>query len=269
MKIHATAKQRKPPAIQRVSGKFHDLKFSQSAPWVVMDQAHFERVDFSGQKFDPLAVGSASFVECDFGNAKLVHASLGSIVPGDAQSFYRDCRFDGANMRALPHIGNARFQRCSFRGAKIEGWRADKAEFVDCVFSGRMYDCRFAGRPWDDDMGVTRRSRNEFRGNDFREAQLEAVMFVYGIDLRAQTMPEGERYLRLDRPSERIDLVRRQVALWSDDSAREYALSILRDYSDQGCAEQAELWVDRNLFSGGRWPGVGDRVWDMMESSLA
>jgi len=268
MEIRVTAKQGKPPAIQRVTGVLRDLKFAQTAPWVVAENLICERVDFSGHKFDPLAVGAVSFIGCDFSRTKLSYSTLGDLGSKDRQALYRDCRFDRADMRHMPHIGNARFERCSFRETRMEYWRADRAEFVDCVFSGRLYDCRFAGRPWEDE-GATRRTRNEFSGNDFREAELDAVMFVYGIDLDAQLLPENDRYLRLDRPIERLDRVRAQIARWPQDDVREYGLSTLWLIDDAAHKEQRSLWIDRDLWaSRRRFPGVSERILDMLEHAL-
>ena len=269
MEIRVTAKQGKPPAIQKVTGSLRDVRFQQSAAWVVFDNAVCERIDFSGHKFEPLAAGSATFIECDFSRSRLSYSTLGTLGSKNRQALYRDCRFDRADMRHMPHIGNARFERCSFRETRMEGWRADWAEFIDCVFAGRMYDCRFAGRPWTDEDRATGRDRNEFTGNDFREAELDAVMFVYGIDLDAQLLPEDDRYLRLDRPIERLDLVRAQIARWPQDDVREYGFLTLRMIDDAGHREQRSLWIDRDLFaSRRRFPGVSEGILDMLEHAF-
>jgi len=269
MEIRVTVKQGKPREIQRVTGTLRDVRFQQSASWVVVENAICERVDFSKHKFDPLAAGTVRFVECNFSRSRLSYSTLGPLGSKDRQALYRDCRFDRADMRHMPHIGNARFERCSFRETRMEGWRADWAEFIDCAFSGRMYDCRFAGRPWSDEDGATRRERNEFTGNDFREAELDGVMFVYGIDLDAQLLPESDRYLRLDRPVERLDRVRAQIARWPQDDVREYGLLTLRMVDGAGDREQRSLWIDRPLFaSQGRFPGVSERILAMLEHAL-
>ncbi len=268
MEIRVTSRQGKPRQVQRVDGTLSDQKFVQTESWVVVEHATCERVDFSGRKFDPLAVGPARFMECNFSRAAFRHSTLGDLGRGDGQALYRDCRFDRADMRALPHIGNARFERCSFRGTRMEGWRADRAEFIDCVFSGRMYDCRFAGRPWTDEAGATGRDHNEFHGNDFREAELDAVMFVYGIDLDAQLLPESDRYRRLDRPTERVDRVRAEIARWPDRDLRESGLLILRMVDHPGYREQRELWLDRRLFTDGQIPGLRERILAMLEQAL-
>jgi uncharacterized protein YjbI with pentapeptide repeats len=273
MEIRVTAKQGKPREIQEVTSDLRNSRFQPHARWINFS-ARCERVDFSGCRFEPFHALNAAFVECDFSRARLKNASMGIEFRERAgwsrQVLYRDCRFDQADMRALPHIGNARFERCSFRETRMEGWRADRAEFIDCVFAGRMYDCRFAGRPWTDEDGATGRERNEFSGNDFREAELAAVAFVYGIDLTAQLLPEGDRYLLLDRPVERLDRVRAQIARWPQDDVREYALANLQQVMiSEGEREQTIVLLDRALFSNDRiFPGTTERILDMLERAL-
>jgi hypothetical protein len=269
MEIRVTARQGKPPKVQVVKGgRLSDLKFVQTAPWVVFKEVTCERADFSRIKFAPFAVDSGAFIGCDFSRAVFLHhSSFGAVNPKERQTVFRDCRFDRADMRSLRNFGNARFELCSFRDTRIEGWRADRAEFIDCVFSGRMYDCRFAGRPWLK-PDVTNRKRNEFHGNDFRDVDLAAVQFAYGIDLDAQMLPDGENYVRLSRPRERVDRVRALISQWPDDAARESALGKLSIVSSPGDLEQDVLFLDRRLYSDSRVPGVGKRVLDMLEHAL-
>jgi uncharacterized protein YjbI with pentapeptide repeats len=272
MEIRVTSKQGKPPEIQEVTMDLKGVKFDQTAAWVNFTNVRCERVDFSGRRFRPFHALDATFIECDFSRASLTYAGLG-IQFREAQGWskqvlYRDCRFDRADMRHMPHIGNARFERCSFRETRMEGWRADSAEFIDCVFGGRMYDCCFAGRPWRDEEGATGRTRNEFHGNDFREVDLQAVQFAYGIDLDAQLLPEGDQYVRLSRPRERVDRVRALVSRWPDDADREYALGSLRIISSPGDFEQDQLFLDRRLYRSRRIPGVKERVLHMIEHAL-
>jgi hypothetical protein len=89
------------------------------------------------------------------------------------------------------------------------------------------------------------RQRNDFRGNDFREAELDYVAFVYGIDLRAQLLPEDPRYLVLDRLGERIEKVRAIVARWPDDKLRESAPFTLRVHGEGGHEEQELNLINR------------------------
>lgn len=252
-----------PRPIRIVEHDLRDTRFAVPEEWVIFAGVTFERVDLRGARFRPFGAQASTFIDCDFTGAKFSTGSFGSL----GRSVYRNCRFERADLRGITLVGNARFERCSFVGAKIEGWRADCAEFVDCVFGGRLRDCRFAGRPWTcpGDVG---RDRNDFRGNDFRAAELDGVMFVYGIDLAAQRLPEGPEYIRLDRLAARIGRARAIIARWPDDTARERAFAMLRIYSEDGYAEQRELFTRRSTVKV-LGPELVEQVWALLAEPLA
>ena len=43
------------------------------------------------------------------------------------QTTFRDCRFDGADMRRVKPA-YARFERCTFDDAAIDGWKTEESE---------------------------------------------------------------------------------------------------------------------------------------------
>ena len=171
---------------------------------VVLRGARFEEVDFSGLRLQGLGIYGCTFIRCDFRKAVL----LGSIgMP--PRSAFADCRFDGADLRGADP-GEARFERCTFDAARLDGWHTWSAEFVACRFAGRIHDVEFAARP--PTVRVPERGgapiewpQNEFRGNDFREAVLDDVEFVGGIDLDAQLWPDDPQLRRIDVSPARID----------------------------------------------------------------
>lgn len=61
------------------------------------------------------------------------------------RTVYRDCHFDRAELRHFS-VGTARFERCTFDGARLDGWRSNLAEFVDCHFAGKIRNVKFFGR---------------------------------------------------------------------------------------------------------------------------
>jgi len=114
------------------------------------------------------------------------------------QSSYVDCCFDGAEIFAS-NPGNARFQRCTFRNAKIQVFRGLDVEFIDCLFSGVIKKGFFNGTPHRDTVAPPiSRAQNEFRGNDFSGAKLLDVGFRTGIDLRLQRLPKGDDYIYVE-----------------------------------------------------------------------
>jgi hypothetical protein len=220
-------------------------------------------LDFSRRRLD-LNASASLFRGCSFAGVKFgLHNYGGS---NRTATEYVDCDFDWVVMSRMQASENACFERCTFRGAKLSNWRAYHAQFIDCDFSGaQLREVEFTGRPFDVERDRERnrqfwaeeqakypnlpplveleRARNEFRGNDFREAKLTRVSFTWGIDVDAQSMPVGPRYLRLDRPRERIERARAVVARWSDDVQRERALGTLRHLSYDSYREQDVLFV--------------------------
>ncbi|GAA0680690.1 hypothetical protein GCM10009429_00770 [Dyella marensis] len=158
----------------------------------VVDQQTLDGESFRGERWpDFVAIGS-TFNHCDFSNTRFEQACFGG---GIDQSRYVDCCFDGAEIYASAP-GNARFERCTFRNAKIQVFRGIDAEFIDCLFSGVIKKGFFNGTPLQDrPTRPPSREYNEFRGNDFSSAKLLDVSFRTGIDLHLQQLPKGDDYI--------------------------------------------------------------------------
>ena len=227
---------------------------------VVLEGCRYERVSFAKVPFDYFGSLRSTFEGCDFTGSRL----RGSLGLGVVDSVYRDCRFDKCDMRGIyPGPGHARFERCTFEDVRFRTFLAHHAEFVDCVFAGKMKGVTFWGHGLSD---AEERYRNEFRGNDFTRAMLQDVDFVGGIDLRAQKLPRelGPEYVLLDRWPERAALARAEILRWPDLDERQDALELLEFYGDAPHAEQEQLLAIRDLL-----PfipkSVSHRVWDLLE----
>jgi len=175
------------------------------------------------------------------------------------------CKFDGADMRQVTPEGT-RFEKCSFDDARLDGWTPARAEFVECRFAGKVVSVTFSGRPAG--PGSTRidpvRSKNEFRGNDFRDAQLIDTVFVFGIDLSQQRWPEGHDYVRLDKFHRRLEAARADILGWEAGEMRTAGLAMLQSL--------AQRWQDQREIIGMRVspavkapPRTQIRVWDALE----
>jgi hypothetical protein len=153
-----------------------------------------------------------------------------------------------------------RLERCQFVDADLEGWFTWTADLVDCRFAGRLSGLVFHGR---DDTG---RGRNEFVGNDFREADLDDVDFR-DIDLDAQLLPQSEDYIRLRDVQERVKAVRKIVNTWPQDAARadaEQMLSLVESVYE----DESDIFAKRSfLLEMADSPEVGERVLDLLESA--
>jgi len=102
--------------------------------------------DFRRVTFDQFAPEGCTFEHCDFSNQTL-DRRYQPLFSSRRQSVFRDCTFNNADLTGV-RPGQARFERCTFIGSKIDAWESFTAEFIDCVFAGRLRNVRFYGRPW-------------------------------------------------------------------------------------------------------------------------
>jgi hypothetical protein len=233
---------------------------------VAINRATLRSVDFRKARFDKFALAGCLFVSCDFRMIRFDrrYEPLFSTTP---PSLFRDCRFDGADLRRV-RPGQARFERCTFDDAAIDGWRVETAEFVDCRFAGALGDVVFYGKP----TGTAARSidpprkRNEFVGNDFRDADLDHVTFTLGIDLRSQRLPQDERYVWLDRFPQRMARARTEIIRWGVQEERVAALEMLRELSMK-FRDQPNVFASR-MSATGQAARVQTRVWTELERSI-
>jgi hypothetical protein len=162
----------------------------------------------------------------------------GGETAGLRQTVYRGCVFDQANLEGAS-FGSARFERCSFRDVRLRKWLSFSAEFIDCVFAGDIPEAAFLGRS---PSLTAARKRNEFRGNDFTQAQFGQVEFRGGIDLFLQRLPVGEGEVILDQRAERIARALAIIESWPDKD-RESARRYLRIYSGSRYDGQEHLYL--------------------------
>lgn len=184
-----------------------------------LDSFDFGDIDFksfyaAGCVFRRCDFSKASFLQLGFGQAQVQRDWNRQIGPRDErypQTLYEECLF--ASTRFDPnntYFGNARFVRCIFDHAWLRKLFTRTAEFVDCRFVGKVIECTFHGVISGEETQRIGRSTNEFRGNDFREADLIWTAFR-GIDLGAQLLPESDSYAVLVDPLNRIELATRRA----------------------------------------------------------
>lgn len=208
-----TRVRRVEPAPPRISGHRSGGRFEPPREGARFEDAHLENVDFSGLRIALFTAVGSTFERCDFSRS-VIQGSLS----GWPRSVYRDCRFDRADLHnAGPDSG--RFERCSFERAKLDHWRSWSADFIECRFAGRLRDVEFRGvAPFLPPKGpvpenirpfvTSEPSPNDFRGNDFRNTDLDIVEFIK-IDLEAQLWPDNPDLVRLDVRPETIDMAER------------------------------------------------------------
>lgn len=230
---------------------------------VALHRATITSVDFRSAQFDKFMLGGCLFDRCDFRGLKL-DRRLAPLFGALPRSVFRDCRFDGADLRRA-QLGQSRFERCTFDDARLEDSDAGAAEFIGCRFAGPMERVTFYGAPsraHAKQLDPPRR-RNEFRANDFRDADLIDVAFVDGVDMDRQRFPDDELHVRVDRFRQRLPKARGEIKQWYE-RERAPALAML--------ANLEARWRDQDVVVARRWTPrikapdrVQARVWELLE----
>lgn len=230
---------------------------------VALHRATLTAVDFRRARFDKFSLGGCLFDRCDFRGLKLDHR-LAPLFLALPRSVFRDCYFDAADMRRA-RLAQSRFERCTFDDARLDGVHAEAAEFIDCRFAGPLDDVTFYGKPSGSEAERLdpRRRRNEFRGNDFRDAELLDVAFVAGVDMERQRFPDDELHVRVDDFRRRLAKARSEIKQWYE---RERAPAQVM------LAMLAARWRDQDVVVARRWTPrikasdrVQARVWELLE----
>ena len=228
---------------------------------IALHRATISAVDFRKARFDRFDLGGCRFERCDFRGMRLGkrYASLFAALP---RSVFRNCYFDSADLRRF-RLGQSRFERCTFDDARFAGCDVDDAEFVDCRFAGRLEGVVFRGVPTTPQPLDPPRTRNEFRGNDFRDAELGDVAFIEGIDIDRQRWPIDELHVRVDHFHKRLRKARSEVIKWYERD-RGPALAML--------SELATRWRGQETVVARRWTPrlatpvrVQARLWALLE----
>jgi hypothetical protein len=230
---------------------------------VALHRATLTAVDFRRARFDKFSLGGCLFDRCDFRGLAL-DRKLTPLFAATPRSVFRDCYFDGADMRRAP-LGQSRFERCTFDDALLAGSRVEAAEFVDCRFAGPLDGVTFYGAPSGPQAKLLDppRRRNEFHGNDFRDAELLDVAFVAGIDMDRQRFPEDELHVRVADFQRRLARARAEIKHWYE---RERAPALVM------LTTLAGRWRDQDIVVARRWTPrikasdrVQARVWELLE----
>jgi uncharacterized protein YjbI with pentapeptide repeats len=159
---------------------------------LVLEHRHIQDTAYSDQSLDEFLAVACTFTHCSFERLAIRSACF---VGGQTGSVYEDCSFDGSQIDCGTP-GVATFIRCSFRDTDLANFFGLSISMTDCVFTGTLRKVAFYG------VNPESRKRNEFRGNDFRGAQLVDVSFREGIDFTQQHFPPD--WVRPEDPYERL-----------------------------------------------------------------
>ena len=230
---------------------------------VALHRATITDVDFRSAQFDRFTLGGCLFDRCDFRGLK-VEPRLAPLFAALPRSVFRDCRFDAADLRRA-QLGQSRFERCTFDDARLDDSDLTAAEFIGCRFAGPLERVTFYGAPSGAQAKLVdaARQRNEFRGNDFRDADLLDASFVAGIEMDRQRFPDDELHVRVEGFQRRLSKARAEVKGWYE-RERVPAVEML--------AALAARWRDQDIVVARRWTPrikvpdrVQARVWELLE----
>jgi len=105
-------------------------------------RVHAQELDFSRAHFFALHTSGCLFTRCDFRHMQIEY---GGTLSERAQSVYRECRFDHADLSQVDPW-TARFEKCNFDRANLGDWNCFEAEFIDCHFAGRIKEVKCWGK---------------------------------------------------------------------------------------------------------------------------
>jgi len=230
---------------------------------VALQRVTLTAVDFRRARFDKFSLGGCLFDRCDFRGLKL-DRRLAPLFVALPRSVFRNCNFDGADLRRAL-FGQSRFERSTFDDARLDGSQVESAEFIDCRFAGPLDGVTFYGAPSGREAKLLDppRRRNEFHGNDFRDAELLDVAFVAGIDMDGQRFPDDELHVRVEGFQRRLAKARAEIKNWYE---RERAPAMVM------LATLEARWRDQDVVVARRWTPrikaadrVQARVWELLE----
>jgi hypothetical protein len=260
-------RQIRPPSAKRISGRYAgSCTELNTAPAVLVSNAVITDVDVAGE-FSLFDVrGPVSFERCSFTKSTFESAHLS--LPDSPQARFVSCSFDGMTIDGSISAGQALFERCTFRDILMRAWFPSVAEFVDCVFTGRIQGSRFFGTPFGplaNRLSPTRK-RNRFSGNSFVGASLVDTAFSYGIDLSDQHLPSGEDYILIDDLPGVLDRALRAVSAWGDPERRRLGLVMLGGVKDEVESGQRQVFMNRGVFSRTVPPDVSTEIWALLDA---
>ena len=203
---------------------------------VVLDHVQLVGEDYSGRKLIQFCTIGCRLEGCLFVGARIDDVQFGS---GREMSEFVECVFDGAR---LVGVGSrSRFVRCSFRDIDASNWIFNRAELIDCTFTGRLRKAIFSGtvpQQFRQDVG---RNHNEYRGNDFSGMEFIDVTFRAGIDLTQQRLPSGPQYIYLPDAGTIVGGALSVAAAWPESKDRKTAMGILNTLAGEVKAGQKQL----------------------------
>jgi uncharacterized protein YjbI with pentapeptide repeats len=230
---------------------------------LLFKNALVKEVAFQRGNVPTIAVFDSVFESCDFSDARLGAGSLGY----DGQSKFISCPiYSNANVKCR---SSAMFASKPAHSKNTpDRWLCLTAEFIHCTFVGDIEHVVFSGRPWGPMAPRVRRQVNLFIDNDFTRANLTDCSFQRSIDLHRQSLPDGNRYVRVADAARRVNVALQVVANWPNGDLKRRVLAGLNVHA-RIAREQSELFVRRDELGGDLGQDANDAIHNLMIGALS
>jgi hypothetical protein len=210
------------------------------------DDLILRHVVATAENYSEMNLGKFVAIGCKFvrSNFSKLKAGTFTFAGGADCTLYKECNFNGIKLQNLV-VGPARFEGCSFENISFSEFSTDAAEFIDCVFSGRIKKGYVNGTPSEEWQHDLRRDKNEIQGNDFSRVEFEDFDFRTGVDLRSQRLPiDPSRYVFCSDPLPRIRALREFFLSWKEDMEQRRLAFIVFDMFEREVSNgQRQLFI--------------------------
>jgi hypothetical protein len=162
---------------------------------------------FENLRLDYISVITSHLNRCVFSNILAHSVCLGG---GATQSTYADCVFEDCDW-IFSVVGKVRILRCEFNRCRLSNLFGTNLEAIGCSFNHTTIKKGVFHGTGSSAVAVAQ--TNEFRDNDFSEADLIDVDFRGGIDVSKQRLPMGGEYVFIGDTCQALEVLNEMLSL--------------------------------------------------------
>lgn len=230
----------------------------------VLREVQWERCRFQDVLFHKVDADGSKFWTCEFDHVDFIESRLLNSLMSGALDYvhgcsYRRVRFVKNAMLATVYTKGL-FEQCEFSNCKLGKVSFDECRFIDTGFKGKLKEIFFRGAPPVNPMTLppVKVPPHRMERVDFREAYMESVEFLDGIDLTSCLFPEGDDYMII-RNRERVFEEARRIVETTWEGVEQRGALMLIDYSylSERKKGQPLEFMDRHyLMNNNGWNGL-------------
>ncbi|WP_157874092.1 hypothetical protein [Psychromicrobium lacuslunae] len=122
--------------------------------------------------------------------------------------------------------------------------QARTADFLDCVFTGKLDQVTFFGKS-DIDDPLSPLRQNEVAGNDFSNADIGDINFLAGVKLEAQKLPRGGDYMVINNAESVLNKARFDALRMNNTDRGLEIIKTIDVFSEVVAGGQADIFVSK------------------------